>query len=173
MACVALLLGACSYGPPRLELRIANHAFAPITPVAAFAVYAAWLRPPTGLSRFPDGGRPRVLTEAAAVYSCDTVNLAVRRIWRIDRPAAIRSGFGPWLGPWTREGLYVSLRGYSTTTSDQSAFRRLNYRLDSTGRAEPVDSEPPSGAATSEPARCAAQVLAAARADPPARRTPQ
>jgi hypothetical protein len=167
---VALLIGACSYGPPRLELRITNHSFAPTGPIAALAVYAAWLRPPTGLSTFPDGGRPQLLAEAAAVYSCDTLSLAVRRVWRVDRPETIRSGFTPWLGPWLREGLYVSLRGYSTMTTEASSFRRLNYRLDSSGHAEPVVREPGGGAATSDPRRCAAQILAAARADPPARR---
>jgi len=167
-AVVTLLLGACTYGPPRLEVRITNHVFASAAPLAAFAVYAVWLQSPTGVSTFPDGGRPRILMEAAAVYTCDTVTLAVHRVWRADRPESIRSGFAPWLGPWPREGLFVSLRGYGSTTSEPATFRRLNYRLDPDGTVEPGVIEPERGIATSQPAQCIAPVLAAARADPPA-----
>lgn len=146
-----------------------NHQFSAMDPLVAFAVHAAWVRPPTGISTFPDGGSPRILAEAAAVYTCDTLAQTVRRVWRVDRPTEIRSGFAPGLGPWSPEGLYVSLRGYSTTTSEPSAFRRTNYRLDPDGRVEPGVVEPERGVATSEPAECAAAVLAVARADPPAR----
>jgi hypothetical protein len=168
-AVVVLLLGGCTYGPPRLEVRMANHVFASGTSLAAFAVYAGWLQSPTGVSTFPDGGRPRILAEAAAVYTCDTVTLSVHRVWRIDRPESIRSGFSPWLGPWLPEGLYVSLRGYGTTTNEATAFHRLNYRLDPDGSVHPGVIEPERGAATSQPARCVAPVLTAAREDPPAR----
>jgi hypothetical protein len=140
-------------------------------PVAAFAVHAIWLRDPTGLSTFPDGGKARVLTEPAALYTCDTLAGSVRRVWRGDRPPEIESGFTPWLGPWSAEGLYFSLRGYATSTTVASAFRRFDFRLTPEGRLETGVREPARGLATSEPAACAAAVLAAARADPPARLT--
>ena len=166
---VALLLSGCSYGPPRLEIRLTNHVRAADRPVAAFAVYAAWVQPPRGLATFPDGGRPRILSESAAVYACDTLTLELHRLWRVDRPPSIHSGFGPWLGPWSAEGLYVSLRGYAREESDPNAAIRLNYRIDGSGSVTEGAVEPPLGAATSEPGRCAESVLNAARNDPPAR----
>lgn len=166
---ILFLMNACTYGPPRLAIRITNHTMSPTAPVTAFAVHATWLRDPTGLSAFPDGGRPRVLAEAAALYTCDTLARTVQRVWRGDRPPEIRSGFTPWLGPWSTEGLYFSLSGYTTSTTVASAFRRWSFRLSPAGRLETGVQQPAPGFATSEPAACAAAVLAAARADPPAR----
>ncbi|MES2303862.1 MAG: hypothetical protein V4558_00025 [Gemmatimonadota bacterium] len=163
----ALLLLGCSYGAPKLELRIANHANAYTGPVSAFAVYSAWVRPPTGLSTFPDGGKPMVLAEAAAVYLCDTVTVEVHRLWRVDKPAQVRSGFTPWLGPWDRDGIHVSLRGYRSLTTDPVAAYRVNYRLDSVGVASVIIDEPPFDAATSEHVACAEAVIAAAERAPP------
>ena len=168
-AFVALALGGCTYGAPRLEVRLTNHQFAPASSLAAFAVSAVWLRPPTGLSTFPDGGRPRILAEAAAVYTCDTVTQTVHQVWRVDRPAELRSGFTPWLGPWVPEGLYVSLRGNVTTTSEPSGFRRANYRIDPDGGVESGVVEPDPGLATNTPGDCADAVLTAAWAHPPVR----
>jgi hypothetical protein len=169
LAAFPLLLSACTYGAPRLSVQITNHTVSQTMPVAAFAVHAIWLRDPTGLSTFPDGGKPRVLTEAAALYTCDTLVGSARRVWRGDRPPEIRSGFTPWLGAWSAEGLYFSLRGYATSTMVASAFRRLDFRLTPEGRLETGVREPTRGPATSEPTACAAAVLTAARADPPAR----
>lgn len=166
---ILFLMNACTYGPPRLVIQITNHTMSPTAPVTAFAVHATWLRDPTGLSAFPDGGSPRVLTEAAALYTCDTLARTVQRVWRGDRPPEIRSGFTPWLGPWSTEGLYFSLSGYSTSTTVTSAFRRWSFRISPEGRLETGVQPPAPGFATSEPAACAAAVLAAARADPPAR----
>jgi hypothetical protein len=166
---ILLLMNACTYGPPRLVIQITNHTMSPTAPVTAFAVHASWVRDPTGLSAFPDGGKARVLADAAALYTCDTLSRTVRRVWRGDRPPEIRSGFTPWLGPWSTEGLYFSLSGYSTSTTVQSEFRRSVFRLTSDGRLETGVKEPAPGFATSEPAACAAAVLTAARADPPAR----
>ena len=166
---ILLLTNACTYGPPRLAVRITNHTMSPTAPVTAFAVHASWLRDPTGLSAFPDGGRARVLAEAAALYTRDTLPGTVQRVWRGDRPPEIRSGFTPWLGPWSTEGLYFSLSGYTTSTTVTSAFRRWSFRLSPEGRLEAGVQQPARGFATSEPAACAAAVLTAARADPPAR----
>ena len=163
---VALLV-ACTYGPPRTDVRITNHALAPTGPGAAFAVYAIRYRPPTGISTFPDGGTPLVLAEGAAVYTCDTLTRAVHQVWRAPRPAAIRSGFTPWLGPWTAAGIFASVRGYATTTTVPAAFVRVNYLIRPGVGIDSGVTEPPLGAATSEPAGCARAVLDQARADPP------
>lgn len=150
----------CTYGPMRTDVRIANHVFAPGGGEAAFALLATRYRPPTGLSTFPDGGTPLVFVEEASVYTCDTLTGAFRQIWRALRPGTIRSGFTPWLGPWTESGLYVSLRGYGTTTTDPAAFRRINYLIHPTGEVDSGVTEPALGLATSEPAECAQAVLA-------------
>lgn len=163
---LALLGAGCTYGPPELHPTIANHVMAPGAPRVAFALLATRSRAATGLSTFPDGGVAMVLNEAAAVYLCDTLSLRVDRPWQMDRPAAFKSGFGPWMGPWTVDGIYFSVRGDTTPTIDPAAFRRIDYLL---GR-EGVDSgytEPPPGPATSEPQRCAEAVRQAALADPP------
>ncbi|MEO7354860.1 MAG: hypothetical protein ABIZ70_11005 [Gemmatimonadales bacterium] len=163
----AFMLTGCSYGAPKLELHIANHANAPKGPGSAFAVYAAWVRPPKALATFPDGGKPLVLAEAAVVYLCDTVTVEVHQLWRADRPAQVRSGFTPWLGPWDQDGIHVSLRGYRSLITDPATAYRVNYRLDSLGVASIITDEPPLDAATSEHVACAEAVMAAAERAPP------
>lgn len=156
----------CTYGQPLLHIAIANHVMAPDSGRTAFAVHAIRLREATGLAAFPDGGVPLVLNEGVAVYLCDLATLKVDRVWQQDRPARFRSGFGPWVGPWTKDGIYFSVRGYTTSTTDPAAFRRIDYRLGREGLDSSV-TVPPLGAATSEPARCAQAVRQAAEAGPP------
>jgi hypothetical protein len=161
-----LLLAGCTHGPPELHIAVANHAMAPDGRRVGFAVHALRSRQATGLSAFPDGGVPLVLNEGVAIYLCDTATLKVDRVWQQDRPQAFRSGFGPWMGPWTEQGIYFSVRGYTTTTTDPAAFRRVDYLL---GR-EGIDSgvtEPPLGPSTPEPTRCAEVVRRTAEAEPP------
>ncbi len=155
---VAAVYPGCTYGPPELQLSIANHVASGSDATLAFAVQFGWVRRPTGLSTFPDGGRWRTLKEAAAVYTCDTLSLDVKLLWQTDRPDVIRSGFEPWMGPWTEDGLYVSLRGYRGQGPDRATFVRFDYAIDSAGQATAVVDEPPRRPATSEPRQCAARV---------------
>jgi hypothetical protein len=165
-----LFATACTYGPPRLDTRIENHAISPDSQLAAYAVHSIVVRPPTGLSAWPDGGVAKVLAEAGAIYVCDAKNSTIRRLWRGDRPAAIRSAFSVWLGPWTSEGVYFSLRGESTPTTTGSTVR-VQYRINPRGGLDSNIVEPPLGAATPRPAGCDDAVRNAATIDPPARTT--
>ncbi|MDH3455387.1 MAG: hypothetical protein OER90_00980 [Gemmatimonadota bacterium] len=164
---ISILLGmsvpACTYGPPELQITIANHVARRTDQQFAFAVRFTWVRRPTGLSTFPDGGRWRTLNEAGAVYICDTLSLDVKRLWHADRPAEIRSAFEPWMGPWTEDGVYFSLRGYRRPGPDRSTLVRHDYLIDSAGRANAVADEPPRKPATSQPQTCASRVLELAR----------
>ncbi len=166
-----LALAACTHGPPQLDLEVTGQAFTPIGGFTAVAVKATWRRPPTGLSTFPDGGRSLVLAEAGAIYQCDTNSLAVTRLWRADRPTTIRSEFSPWVGPWTDDGLYLSLRGnrHTTTQADGSGQLRFDFLLRTDGTVDSTVTPPPLGPATSEHRPCTDAALAAARAAPPAR----
>lgn len=157
-----IAIPACTYGPPELQVVIENHVASHRDAEFAFAVRFSWVRRPTGLSSFPDGGRWRTLNEAAAVYICDTLSLDVERLWQARRPGEIRSTFRPWMGPWTDDGIYVSLRGNRRPGSDRATFVRYDYLVDQEGRARSVTQEPPRQPATSEPQGCAARVLQAA-----------
>ncbi len=158
-------LTACTYGPPELHVTVANHAPQREDARFAFAVHYAWMRRPTGLSTFPDGGRWRVLAEAAAVYICDTLSLETGRLWTATPPANMRSGFTPWMSEWTRNTVWVSLRGYRTRDRTPDVFERIDYRIDSTGQATVSTEPPPYGPATSRPPQCEDEVLARARAE--------
>ena len=135
-AVTALVIAACTYGVPEVRVTITNHVMAPSGARVAFAVHAIRSRAPTGLSAFPDGGVALVLNEGAAIYVCDTATLKVERIWQMDRPAEFRSGFGPWIGPWTQAGLYLSTSGYTTSTTDPAAFRRHDYLFRTDGTVD-------------------------------------
>lgn len=168
MASLALALTACTYGPPELQVAVANHAPQRHDARFAFAVHYAWMQRPTGLSTFPDGGRWRVLAEAAAIYVCDTVTLDTRRLWKAERPASMPSGFTPWMSEWEDDAVWVSLRGYRSTAHTPDTFERIDYRIDATGRAVAATDPPPYGPATSRPPRCEATVLELARDEHPA-----
>jgi hypothetical protein len=163
-----LAIPACTYGPPHLDTKIENHAISPDSQLAAYAVHSIVRRPPTGLSAWPDGGVAKVLAEAGAVYVCDAKNSTIRRLWRGDRPDSIRSAFSIWLGPWTTDGIYFSLRGEATPTTTGSSVR-LQYRINPRGGLDSGVVEPPLGAATPRPTGCDDAVRQAATADPPAR----
>ncbi len=158
-----LILPACTYGPPELQVTIANHAPSREDARFAFAVHYAWMRRPTGLSTFPDGGRWLILREAAAVYLCDTRSLETTRIWQADPPEPMRSGFTPWMSEWEGNRVWVSLRGYRTTMHTPEMFARIDYVIDSTGDATVATGPPPYGPATSRPPRCETRVLELAR----------
>jgi hypothetical protein len=161
-------LAACTYGPPRLEVKLENHRAGADTSITAFAVHATWLRDPTGISKWPDGGVAKVLAEAGAVYVCNARDKTTRRLWRADRPDEVKSSYTPWLGPWDSTGLYFSVRGITTKTSDGAPFRR-NYRINRRGGLDSNVVEPALGAATSANQECEDAVRAAATADPPAK----
>ena len=105
------LAPACTYGPVQERTRIENarerfnsH---------SFAVALNWqrFRAPTGLSKFPDGGTPLVLGQAALFYACDVDSSRARLLARITRPKGMESGFEPWVMGWGSDCLYVKLTG--------------------------------------------------------------
>ncbi len=161
----ALGISACTYGPPELGKRVTNHVARGEDAQFAFAVRLAWMRRPTGLSAFPDGGRWKVLAEAAAVYTCDTLSLRTTRIWNAPRPETIRAGFEPWMGPWDADGIYVSLRGYRRPGPDHATLERFDYLIDASRRVRPAGPEQPRGPATSRPQRCEELVIELAESD--------
>jgi hypothetical protein len=154
---------ACTYGPPELQISNRNHVARRSDAQFAFAVRLSWVRRPTGISTFPDGGRWRTLNEAGAVYVCDTLSLDVTRLWSVERPAEIRSAFEPWMGPWTEDGVYFSVRGYRERGPDRATFVRFDWVIDPAGGVTAVADEPPRKPATSEPQACAGRVLEQAR----------
>lgn len=85
---VALSVAGCTYGPPEERHRVASVFRLPDTHRVLVAVSHVRYRPPTGLSRYPDGGIPRYLRKRVVVYSGD---VSVPRLTTLDTLAIPRS----------------------------------------------------------------------------------
>jgi len=157
---VAGLPSACTYAPPVSMVRVANHVVRRGTDSIALAVFAATVREPTGLARFPDGGAALSDREHAMFYLC-VPHAAVparplRRIAIVRRPDSLRSGFTPWVSDWDGPERFVaSLRGYTTTESRPEAHRMVWMMVHLDGTLSPLsDGRPMSEPATSLPRSC-------------------
>jgi len=111
LAAIALAPG-CTYGPVQEHTRIENVRTRFNTHQFAAALNWQRIREPTGLSRFPDGGSPIVLAEAALVYVCDADSSSTRLLAKIPRTMDMESGFTPWIMGWGDNCVYVKTTGH-------------------------------------------------------------
>lgn len=103
----------------------------------AVVILSTESREPKGfLSRFPDGGRPRILAERMGLWLCDADRGAASRLATLARPAEIQSGFTAWVVGWDppggeSAGVYVEVSGHRGPTSDAPVLRwMLRFSVD-------------------------------------------
>lgn len=124
------LLG-CTYGPPEYRGKIENAALLDDGRVAVSYTQLV-SRPPTGLSAFPDGGKPKVLHEKMLVALVDRDG-STRELARFDNHA-LPGGGNIWVS-WAAADpghLYVTLGG-QTTTRNPLRWRSDTIRMDLAG----------------------------------------
>lgn len=156
-AVVALYLYAgMGYGDSVFQARVTHHALREDMPVHAISVHYQLYRPAAGLRAFPDGGVPLMIAEGAAIYVCDPARDVVERRAVLPRPAAIQSGFEPWVAAWKNDMIGLIMTGYSGPESRNEWAVRQGYLIDRNGQAKPVAVEelPQPRAASSLPGRC-------------------
>lgn len=129
LAAALLLLDSCTYGPVVVRHRFANAMAEPGGHAFAVILLTTESREPTGLSRFPDGGRTRILSERMGLWLCDADRGTAARIATMPRPAEIQSGFSAWIVGWDppgeSTGVYVEVSGHRGATSDTPFLRWL------------------------------------------------
>lgn len=148
---VALSIAGCTYGPPEERHRVRSVFRLPDTHRVLVAVSHVRYRPPTGLSRFPNGGVPRYLEKKVTVYSGD---VSVPRLTTVDTLAAPRSvwqGLGVDFVGWDGRHAYLQLHGCPagrdgcfgrSGDSIVSVSRGVPFRLRPDAPPERVDAVP-------------------------------
>ena len=110
---------ACTYGEPEVHLRVQNVALSADGELLAAVVKYERDRPPTGLSTFPDGGRPKTLHQRADVYVVDLVRRAVVFEGSVTAPESRRLSFSPWLVGWVGRRAYFKITGCPDSFSSE------------------------------------------------------
>jgi len=132
--CVALL-SSCSYDSPVTSAHVANVMAKPDSHSIAVAVKYQKFREPTGINRFPNGGRPKILEQTAKIYVCDADTAKVKRVARITPEESVRLGWEPWILGWIGDTLYFQVTGQpGTTLQDIQSANPLVYSIDADGR---------------------------------------
>lgn len=82
----SLQLVACGYGPPERHASISSYATSPNGEMTVAIREFDVIRPPIGLSRFPDGGFAKGLDQGVEVNVCDKANGTFQQIAVIHDP---------------------------------------------------------------------------------------
>lgn len=141
---VLVLLAGCTYGPPEERAYIENVAIRPGSYQFAVAVLYTRFRPPTGISAFPDGGKPRYLEKSAAVYLVDASTDEIVEIARLQAPEQLQSSFGVHLVGWKGARLYVQLSGCPGPECYGDLRRFQHFELVPGEEPVPIDARPES-----------------------------
>ena len=88
----------------------------------AILILSTHYREPRGLAAFPDRGKWRVLGERERLWLADADSDRAARIFLLERPRSVRSGFSAWITAWEKsagsDAVYVRVQGSRGTTSD-------------------------------------------------------
>jgi hypothetical protein len=116
------------------------------THTLAVALRCQRLREPTGFSKFPDGGSPRILEQAALIYVCDVDAPSTKLLARIVAPREMESAFEPWILGWVGDDILVGLTGYrySILHGSVGPLNKRTYRIGLDGTWRTVESLPDS-----------------------------
>lgn len=151
---VALLVAGCTYGPPEERHRVESVFRVPDTHRVLVAVSHVRYRPPTGLSRFPDGGVPRYLEKKVTVHAGD---VSVPRLTTLDTlpaPRSVWQGLDVGFRGWDGRHAYLQLHGCPagrdgcfgrSGDSIVSVSRGVPFRVRPDARPERVDAVPGGG----------------------------
>ena len=140
-----LLLSACTYGPEEDDARIEQVLRLGDSTEGVAVVWHQVFRPPTGISTFPDGGRPKILGQRAMLFRLDVSTRTATRILTQEAPDEHGQAFDlRVVGLTSPDTLYLSLTGTSPVEGHDlgAPARRSFVRMAPDGILEPVDAVP-------------------------------
>ena len=152
---VTLWMTACTYAPPEEPTTPINSHLTSDAQTLYIAVRVDSYREPTGLSRFPDGGRARVLSRELRVFRADLETGEISLLTRQPAPESAWTSFEPRIWSATGDEVIVLLTG--CRQGGECYGEHLNrefYRLDRHGNwarragSEPMRNSPPGGRVT-------------------------
>ncbi|MFW6040055.1 MAG: hypothetical protein ACOC9N_03150 [Gemmatimonadota bacterium] len=137
-----VLLTGCTYGPEQERVWIVDVERRPESRTFVAAVKYQRFRPPTGLSAFPNGGRERVLEQAAVLYRVDVATDDVHRVARIEAPEELRSTFAVHILGWRGERWYFTLSGCPGRQCNPELRRFRHFLVAPDGTIRPLGARP-------------------------------
>lgn len=148
---VALSVAGCTYGPPEERHRVESVFRVPDTHRVLVAVSHVRYRPPTGLSRFPNGGVPRYLEKKVTVHAGDVSVPRVTTLDTLPAPQSVWQGLDVGFTGWDGRHAYLQLHGCPagrdgcfgrSGDSIVSVSRGVPFRVRPDAPPEPVDAVP-------------------------------
>ena len=106
---LSLPLVACGYGPPESHASISSYGTSPNGGVTVALRDFDVIRPPRGLSRFPDGGFSKGLDQGVEVNVCDKASGTFRRISVIHDPELAQPRYStPRIVEWLDSAIRIT-----------------------------------------------------------------
>lgn len=140
------LLGGCSYGPEEIDAEIQNALAKPRSHRFSVAIKFERFRKPAGyLTTFPDGGRPKIISQEARVYIVDLEQEQIKLVARLPGYAGIPQPKTVWIQGWRDGSVYFRLFGYGGSQrsgDDLSDPRTVFFRADFLDEAERIEELP-------------------------------
>lgn len=137
----AASMAACTYGPVEDHVNVQNVALKPDGTLLAVVVKYERYRRATGLSSFPDGGVPRILTQRADLYIIDLRSRTQLYHAELPAPPDHRVAFSPWLMGWEDDRVYFKITGCPGSPGSECYGRLVRtsvFTLSATGSIVPV-----------------------------------
>lgn len=138
--CASIL--SCTYGPPTTRRTIDGALAQMNTRRFGVVVRTEIIRPPTGLSKFPDGGSEQKIDQFVTIFAGDVDSGTVRRVGKMSAPADMSTAFQATLLGLRSNGVYTVLTGCPKSDCGTTRPTRRYYRFGYDGSVEKFDGEP-------------------------------
>ena len=141
---VALLAGACTYGPSQERVRIEQVMAVPDSYRAHVVVSHEVFHPPTGLSAFPDGGRAKFVTRRIRHYVVDSEARTVRELMTHEASDSVWESYGGGVTGLVDDDVsYLTVHGCPRGGECYPPLTNFRvYRVPLTGAIQRVDEMP-------------------------------
>ena len=136
------LIASCTYGPPARRVTIDGALARMDTRTFGAIIRTEVIRPPSGLSRFPDGGAEKKIEQVVTAYTGDVDSGTVRPLGKVSAPKEVWTAFQATLLGLKSDGVYAVLTGCSKSDCGTAAPTRLYYRFGFDGTVQQLDREP-------------------------------
>lgn len=141
-----VFLAGCTYGPAQERAEIINGWISTDSSALYVAVRKSSSREPTGISKFPDGGKRLLISQELRIFRSDLRTGVTTLVKVLPTPDTVWESFEPRIWSVTQEGVYVLLTGCPKGGECYGPLnRREIYLFDLLGRSLKIDSvaEPP------------------------------
>jgi len=144
-ASLALFAASCTWDPAQEAARITHVVRLGDSYRAVLVVQQEVVRPPTGISTFPDGGIPRYLSRGTRAYLLDAQERRVTLLASQDAPDSMWVGFTAHVqGVEGDSAVHLRITGCPRGGECHDALQKTRFlRLSVSGRTMEVDTVPP------------------------------